>query len=65
MLVASIALVVAVATALAWWCGWGFARLMLPTTLLPFRRLLAPLAGYAMNDGCCRLLECSHSCRTE
>ncbi len=48
MLIASIALVVVVATALAWWCGWGFARLMLPTTLLPFRRLLAPLVGYAM-----------------
>lgn len=48
MLIASVTLVVVVATALAWWCGWGFVRLMLPTALLPFRWLLAPLVGYAI-----------------
>lgn len=47
MLILHIAVVLMLATMLAWWCGWGLARLALPSELLPFRRLLAPLIGYA------------------
>lgn len=47
MLVLHIVVVLVLATALAWWCGWGLVRLALPSALLPFRRLLAPLIGYA------------------
>jgi hypothetical protein len=48
MLSLHIAFVLVLATTLAWWCGWGLARLTLPSALLPFRRLLAPLIGYAV-----------------
>ena len=41
-------LIVSVATALAWWCGWGIARLAMPRALQPYRGLLAPLLGYAL-----------------
>src|SRR3712207_4530087 len=41
-------LIVSAATALAWWCGWGIARLATPRSLLPYRGLLAPLIGYAV-----------------
>lgn len=47
MLVLHIAVVLGLATMLAWWCGWGLTRLALPSTLLPFRQLLTPLVGYA------------------
>src|SRR4051812_7493205 len=36
------------ATLLATWCGWGIARLMLPSVLVPWRGLLAPLLGYEL-----------------
>jgi hypothetical protein len=43
-----IVLILAAATALAGWCGWGLARLALPPALHPYRGLLAPLLGYAL-----------------
>src|SRR5689334_3563739 len=39
--------IMAAATLLAFWCGWGLARLLLPASLQPWRTLLAPLLGYA------------------
>jgi hypothetical protein len=36
------------ATALASWCGWGIARLALPSALQPYCALLTPLLGYAL-----------------
>jgi len=41
-------LILGVATALAWWCGWGIARLAMLRSLQPYRGLLAPLLGYAL-----------------
>ncbi len=37
-----------VASALALWNGWGITRLLLPTTLQPWRAILTPLVGYAL-----------------
>ncbi len=41
-------LILAAATALACWCGWGIARLALPDALQPYCALLTPLLGYAL-----------------
>lgn len=41
-------LILGVATALAWWCGWGIAQLATPRSLQPYRGLLAPLLGYGL-----------------
>src|SRR5687768_11494218 len=41
-------LILGVATALAWWCGWGIARLATPPSLREYRGPLAPLLGYAL-----------------
>jgi hypothetical protein len=38
----------AAATLLAGWCGWGMARLALPAALRPYSGLLAPALGYAL-----------------
>ncbi|HKP54875.1 MAG TPA: hypothetical protein VJ183_19745 [Chloroflexia bacterium] len=43
-----ILLVVGVSTLLALWCGWGLARLTLPSSLKPWNGLLALLLGYAL-----------------
>jgi hypothetical protein len=40
-------LILGAATALACWCGWGLARLMLPVALQQYRGLLTPLLGYS------------------
>jgi hypothetical protein len=41
-------LILAAATMLACWCGWGLAYLALPDALRPYRGLLTPLLGYAL-----------------
>jgi hypothetical protein len=41
-------LILAAATALACWCGWGLARLALPVALRPYCGLLTPLLGYSL-----------------
>jgi hypothetical protein len=43
-----LALLLATATALAVWCGWGMARLALPPALRPYSGLLAPALGYVL-----------------
>jgi hypothetical protein len=40
--------ILAAASALAAWAGWGLARLALPVALAPYRALLAPLLGYCL-----------------
>jgi hypothetical protein len=41
-------IILGAATALAYWAGWGLARLALPSALQPYRALLAPLIGYTV-----------------
>lgn len=41
-------LILSIATAMAYWYGWGIARLALPPELQPYRRAIAPLVGYAI-----------------
>jgi hypothetical protein len=40
--------ILAGASALALWCGWGLSRLGLPPALRPYSGLLSPLLGYAL-----------------
>lgn len=47
-LVVDILLPLITASLLAFWVGWGIARLLLPSVLQPWRALLAPLMGYAL-----------------
>lgn len=47
-LVVDILLPLITASLLAFWVGWGIARLLLPPVLQPWRALLAPLMGYAL-----------------
>lgn len=47
-IVVDILLPLITASLLAFWVGWGIARLLLPPALQPWRTLLAPLMGYAL-----------------
>ncbi|ACL26573.1 hypothetical protein [Chloroflexus aggregans] len=47
-LVFELILVLLVASLLAFWNGWGLARLLLPAAVAPWRALLSPLLGYAL-----------------
>src|SRR5215210_1421753 len=48
MILLQVGSVLAMATLLALWCGWGLARLTLPPLLQPWSGLLAPLMGYTL-----------------
>ncbi|MGB9736701.1 hypothetical protein [Chloroflexus sp.] len=41
-------LVLLVASLLAFWNGWGLARLLLPAVVSPWRALLTPILGYVL-----------------